>query len=50
LGWEEIERESGLTREDLGQAAQIYVEAHRSIAIYGMGLTQHVHGFDISRR
>jgi len=46
LGWEEIERESGLTREDLGQAAQIYVEAHRSIAIYGMGLTQHVHGFD----
>ena len=46
MGWEEIERESGLTREDLGQAAQIYVEAHRSIAIYGMGLTQHVHGFD----
>ena len=46
MGWEEIERESGLTREDLGQAAQIYVEAHRSIAMYGMGITQHVHGFD----
>jgi molybdopterin-dependent oxidoreductase alpha subunit len=42
--WEEIERESGLSREDLAQAAQIYIEAHRSIVMYGMGLTQHVHG------
>ncbi|MFS0850892.1 FdhF/YdeP family oxidoreductase [Novosphingobium panipatense] len=44
--WEEIERESGLTRADLEEAAQIYVEAKRSIAMYGMGLTQHVHGFE----
>ena len=44
VGWEEIERESGLARADLEAAAQIYVEAHRSIAMYGMGLTQHVHG------
>jgi molybdopterin-dependent oxidoreductase alpha subunit len=42
--WEEIERESGLAREDLAQAAQIYIDAHRSIVMYGMGLTQHVHG------
>ncbi|WP_404710319.1 FdhF/YdeP family oxidoreductase [Sphingomonas sp. MMS24-J13] len=42
--WEEIERESGLSRDDLAQAAQIYIEAHRSIVMYGMGLTQHVHG------
>jgi molybdopterin-dependent oxidoreductase alpha subunit len=42
--WDEIERESGLTRADLEEAAQIYVEAHRSIVMYGMGLTQHVHG------
>jgi molybdopterin-dependent oxidoreductase alpha subunit len=44
--WEEIERESGLARSDIEQAGQIYVEAHRSIAMYGMGLTQHVHGFE----
>jgi molybdopterin-dependent oxidoreductase alpha subunit len=44
--WEEIERESGLARADLEEAAQIYVEAKRSIAMYGMGLTQHVHGFE----
>ena len=27
-------------------AAQVYVEADRVIGIYGMGLTQHVHGFE----
>jgi molybdopterin-dependent oxidoreductase alpha subunit len=42
--WEEIEHESGLARADLEAAAQIYIEAHRSIVMYGMGLTQHVHG------
>jgi molybdopterin-dependent oxidoreductase alpha subunit len=44
--WDEIERESGLVRADLEEAAQIYIDSHRSIAMYGMGLTQHVHGFD----
>ena len=44
--WDEIERESGLARADIEEAAQIYVEAKRSIAMYGMGLTQHVHGFE----
>ncbi|NIJ08418.1 molybdopterin-dependent oxidoreductase alpha subunit [Sphingomonas vulcanisoli] len=44
--WEEIEHESGLARADLEEAAQIYVEAPRSIAMFGMGLTQHVHGFE----
>jgi molybdopterin-dependent oxidoreductase alpha subunit len=44
--WDEIERESGLKRADIEAAAQIYVESHASICMYGMGLTQHVHGFD----
>jgi molybdopterin-dependent oxidoreductase alpha subunit len=44
--WEEIEHESGLTRAEIEEAAQIYVESHASICMYGMGLTQHVHGFD----
>jgi molybdopterin-dependent oxidoreductase alpha subunit len=44
--WEEIERESGLTRDAIESAAQVYVESDRTIAIYGMGLTQHAHGFE----
>jgi anaerobic selenocysteine-containing dehydrogenase len=45
--WDEIEAESGLTRAALEEAGQVYVEAEKTIAIYGMGLTQHVHGFDV---
>ncbi|WP_294393344.1 FdhF/YdeP family oxidoreductase [uncultured Sphingomonas sp.] len=45
-GWDEIEEESALSRADLEQAADIYINAPRTIGIYGMGLTQHVHGFD----
>ena len=44
--WSTIEQESGLTREMIEGAAQVYVEADRVIGIYGMGLTQHTHGFE----
>ena len=44
--WAEIEQGSGLSRRDLEEAAQVYVEAEKVICVYGMGLTQHVHGFD----
>jgi len=44
--WHEIERQSGLARTDIEAAAQIYAEADKSIGIYGMGLTQHAHGYD----
>ena len=44
--WDEIETASGLTRAEIEAAAQVYVEADRVIGIYGMGLTQHVHGFE----
>jgi len=44
--WEEIERETELARADIEAAADIYIEAKRSIAMYGMGLTQHVYGSD----
>ncbi|MET0970964.1 MAG: FdhF/YdeP family oxidoreductase [Tardiphaga sp.] len=44
--WEEIEEKSGLSRQVIEEAAQVYVEAERVIGVYGMGLTQHVHGFD----
>jgi molybdopterin-dependent oxidoreductase alpha subunit len=44
--WEEIEAQSGLGRDDIRQAAKVYLEAKNVIGIYGMGLTQHVNGFD----
>ncbi|MEX6506773.1 FdhF/YdeP family oxidoreductase [Jiella sp. M17.18] len=44
--WEAIEAESGLTRTAIEAAAQVYVEADRVCAFYGMGLTQHTHGFE----
>lgn len=43
-GWDEIERESGLMRTALEQAAAAYAQAGRVIGVYGMGLTQHRHG------
>lgn len=42
--WLYIERDSGLSRAALTQAAQTYAQARSVIAIYGMGLTQHVDG------
>lgn len=44
--WDEIERESGLLRGDIEAAAEVYVRAERAIGIWGMGLTQHVRGFE----
>lgn len=44
--WQQLEQESGLNREAIESAAQVYVDADRVIGVYGMGLTQHVHGFD----
>ncbi len=44
--WDDIERESGLTRGALERAADVYAKAERAIAVYGMGLTQQARGFD----
>ncbi|PVA05979.1 FdhF/YdeP family oxidoreductase [Thalassorhabdomicrobium marinisediminis] len=43
--WDEIEAHSGLSRALIEEAAQIYISADKAIAIYGMGLTQHVNGW-----
>ena len=45
-GWDEIERESGLTRAAIEGAAAAYGRSKATMAIYGMGLTQHVKGVD----
>jgi len=42
--WEAIERESGLSRADLENVAQIYAKSHATIITYGMGITQHNKG------
>jgi molybdopterin-dependent oxidoreductase alpha subunit len=42
--WDEVERVSGLARAELMAAADVYIAAKRVIGVYGMGLTQHVHG------
>jgi molybdopterin-dependent oxidoreductase alpha subunit len=44
--WAAIEAASGLSRTSLEAAAQVYVESERTVAFYGMGLTQHAGGFD----
>ncbi|RYG37809.1 MAG: FdhF/YdeP family oxidoreductase [Burkholderiales bacterium] len=43
-GWSDIERVSGLTQQALESLADVYAKSERVIAIYGMGLTQHVAG------
>ncbi|MDT8758741.1 FdhF/YdeP family oxidoreductase [Sphingomonas psychrotolerans] len=44
--WGDIERESGLARTALEAAARVYAKADAVLAIYGMGLTQHVKGVE----
>lgn len=43
--WDEIIEASGLAQDKVCRVAEIYAKAERTIGIYGMGLTQHVHGF-----
>lgn len=42
--WSELEVESGVTRAEMEAAGDVYIEASNVMGIYGMGLTQHVHG------
>ena len=42
--WSDIVRESGLTEEAIRAAGTVYIAAEKVIGVYGMGLTQHVHG------
>ncbi|MDH7638196.1 FdhF/YdeP family oxidoreductase [Sphingomonas oryzagri] len=47
--WADIERETGLAREELEASARIYAKAKAVMAIYGMGITQHVKGVESVR-
>lgn len=47
--WEEIERQSAISRADILHAARIYREADRSIVSWCLGVSQHEHGVDTVR-
>lgn len=42
--WHDIERESGLSRDDLQGVAAAYAKSNATIVTYGMGITQHNKG------
>jgi len=44
--WPAIEEEAGLTRVEIEDAARVYAKSQAVLAIYGMGLTQHVKGVE----
>ena len=41
FSWAEIVAQSGVAKEKIGQAAQIFVDSERTIFCWAMGLTQH---------
>ena len=41
--WETIERESGLSRAQIQEAAAIYAQSNATICCWAMGITQHKH-------
>ncbi|MEU6089607.1 FdhF/YdeP family oxidoreductase [Streptomyces sp. NPDC047085] len=47
--WDELERQSGLSRSDILKAARVYTDADRSIVSWCLGVSQHEHGVDTVR-
>ncbi|MFF5389446.1 FdhF/YdeP family oxidoreductase [Streptomyces sp. NPDC013012] len=47
--WEELETQSGLSRNDILKAARVYREADRTVISWCLGVTQHEHGVDTVR-
>jgi len=41
--WAALEAQSGLTRDEMEQAAELYARSNATIACWAMGITQHVH-------
>ncbi|SNS39002.1 FdhF/YdeP family oxidoreductase [Actinacidiphila glaucinigra] len=47
--WEELERQSGLTRSDILRAAAVYSRSDRTLISWCLGVSQHEHGVDTVR-
>lgn len=46
LSWDDVERESGLTRARIEELAAIYAKAKRAVFGWTMGITHHDHGVE----
>jgi molybdopterin-dependent oxidoreductase alpha subunit len=46
LSWEEIEKASGISREQIEKAAEIYAQAKNAVLGWTMGITHHEHGVE----
>ena len=44
--WDDLERESGVSRETMQEVALAYLRAERAIFMWAMGITHHTHGVD----
>src|SRR5262245_5001804 len=44
--WNEIERSSGVARDDIRRIAEMYVRANHAVFGWTMGITHHLHGED----
>lgn len=44
--WEELEAESGASRAEMRQLAELIRDAGRAVFVWSMGVTQHAHGED----
>ncbi|MEM6479765.1 MAG: FdhF/YdeP family oxidoreductase, partial [Pseudomonadota bacterium] len=47
--WEHIEDQSGLTRDEITAADELYLKAERVITAWAMGVTQHLHSVSTIR-
>lgn len=46
VSWEQIELDSGVTRDDIRRAADLYIQAKNVVFGWTMGITHHLHGAD----
>ncbi|OPZ89559.1 MAG: putative formate dehydrogenase [bacterium ADurb.Bin425] len=49
VSWEELEKQSGVTKDEIIKAAEIYRQADRCIMSWCLGITQHEYGVDTIR-
>ncbi|MCB1693921.1 MAG: FdhF/YdeP family oxidoreductase [Pseudomonadales bacterium] len=46
LSWETIERETGVSRLEIEEVADLYARSRNAVFSWGMGLTHHTHGVE----
>jgi anaerobic selenocysteine-containing dehydrogenase len=46
LSWDDLERGSGVSKDEMNAYAQMIAEAEKAVFVWGMGITQHTTGED----